>query len=1150
MALEPSVPNMEKLSFDTLRNNLNNLVKDMGSVRHPKRCVKVYARREKRELWVDNKGNIKDGRGTIYVSSKEEVVSLSNDEAKMLGRFKDKWIQFGFLKDKSWYIYDKTDVKISENDRQIQTEKFGTFGFTKVNKIDIDINKTISSDYILLNLNDYDMLNCTFGYNYNQPAMGFNITISNKRGANKDLIHSGDLLRIYMWYDRPGDSVFQKLIEDWMNNTDINLEDEKANKLLDYTVNYPDRRLNNSNLDKGIVASLPKELAAVAEKMGISLMFTGIIDDLSYEYSKSSGNKLSFTGRSLGSVLSAARIYKSYPLPNRLRMSHEEVIYDMVSKQTNLPIGTLALSNGDWAKGIIGNVEKRVQDFNEYKDSKAGKDLNKITKEEAEKSIHERYENEITEMFLTAGKMEEIKNLEGILKLGDDFIKAVFGGNINITQTTPANKGEVYKVSEEKNIQIAELKDSGFVGPLWVYSDGKVGKDNNGTFPDGTSLKTITELLAKLNRKEYVELLPKYWAEYGIKIPSDATRSDGTVAKPIRLFFATGWGCVKYVLQERAITTSAERATKIYAIREFAEAKQSFEDIKNLATNSPDEFRVDYSSIKSNDFSLYEVPDNFDVIRFALKLNIISKTEVVSELGYNEIDKDTGKTYNENVANGEYDGEDSMVTNVGIGKNKRTKRVKEDGEKKYLLIEEAIKKPDQNPTYTDAILRIKMFYQKVRQYTRAFHDSMNQHEPRSWYANTDAIKVPLDTAKFKKAAINFPVCKKGEIIVIPKNLTNAPRTWKVLTEVVYDAATDEYITNIKNGIKRVLIPNVAIYKEDETIKFDSIVSNESKDRIDSKYFNLYKYKGETKELETYGGTWSSKPNLWTIRIHVPSNDVILYKRDNVDCIILEFTINEDEELMKELREDNKDIAFEGETIDEAIKKITSKHLDITHYVDEYGLFHVRPRFAYKLAGQRREYLLETGGTTFPKYISGSINENTSQIINQVVVMGISPGNSEFMVVTIDDKESIAKYGIKRDFQKISKIDDVIEAVKRAKSALISNRMKIREVEINCEPMFDLRPGHIVHVNDAASSMGGSFIVDTIGINYSKNGGAIQVIKAFTFGSNLLDTSQLEGQVAYYSKEPGKDSLKEQRQLTESELKDGVDKATKSISKGI
>jgi hypothetical protein len=161
-------------------------------------------------------------------------------------------------------------------------------------------------------------------------------------------------------------------------------------------------------------------------------------------------------------------------------------------------------------------------------------------------------------------------------------------------------------------------------------------------------------------------------------------------------------------------------------------------------------------------------------------------------------------------------------------------------------------------------------------------------------------------------------------------------------------------------------------------------------------------------------------------------------------------------------------------------------------------------------------------------------------------MGISPGNSEFMVVTIDDKESIAKYGVKRDFQKISKIDDIIEAVKRAKSTLISNRMKIREVEINCEPMFDLRPGHIIHVKDAASSMGGSFIVDTIGINYSKNGGAIQVIKAFTLGANLLDTSQLEGQVAYYSKEPGKDSLKPARQLTESELRVKVDQAQKSI----
>lgn len=1133
---EPNVPNIEKASFETLRNNLNNLVEDMGNVRHPRRCVKVYTRKEKRELWVDDKGNIKDGRGTVYINSKDEILGMSNDEAKMLSRFKDKWIRFAFLEDKSFYIYDKTDVKISkEKDEADQIVKFGAFGFVKVNDIDIEINKNIK-EFELLNLNKYQMLNCNFGYNYSQPTMGFNITISNKRGEHKNLIHSGDLVKIYMWYDRPDDSNFKKLIEDWMENKDIDKEDEKTNKLLDYTVNYPDNRLDI------YTKVAPKELQVLKEKRGINLMFTGIIDDTSYEYDKSAGNRLTFTGRSLGSVLTAARVYKSYPLPNRLKMSHEEVIHDMVSKQTNLVIGTLALSNGDWAKGILGDPTKRIQTLEYYISSNAGKDLKTITKEEAEQSIHDRYENEMTEMFLTAGKMEDIKDVEGIVKLSDDFIKAIMNDTAVSDKSKPSNKGEKYSLSEESNIQVAELKDSGYTGPIWVYSDGKVGKDNNGGFADGRTFKSIVEELTKLNRKQYVELLPEKWAEYGIKMPPDMTRNDGTTittVKPVRLFFATGWGCVKYVLQERVITTSAERATKIYAIREFAKAKETFENIKFMAINSPDEFRVNYSPIKSNDFSLYEVPDNFDVIRFALSLNIISASEVVSELGYNETDPNTGKTYEENIEAGEYDGEDAMRTEINVDKNKRTKRVKEgeDKEKKYLLIEEAIKKEDQgNPTYVDAILRIKMFYQKIRQYTRAFHDSMNQHECRSWYANTDAVKVPMDTAKYKKAAINFPICKKGEIIVIPKNLTNAPRTWKVLTKVKVDFTTGNYKTNLKSDIVSVLTPYYSKnndgsmtqrYKEDKNLTFSSIISDESKDKIDTKCFKLYKKKNvsytsiDIGEIENTGGTWTSVPNLWTITINAPSEDIVLIDNDKV---ILEFTVNEDEELMKELRKDNKDIAFEGDTIDEAIKKITEKHLDIVHYVDEYGLFHVRPRFAYKLAGQRREYLLKTGGNFFPKYFSGKINENTSQLINQVVVMGISPGNSELMIVTINDKESIAKYGVKRDFQKISKIDDVIEAIKRAKSVLISNRMKIREAEITCEPMFDLRPGHIIHVEDASSSLGGSFIVDTISINYSKNGGAIQSIKAFTFNNNLIDTSQLEGQVVYYSKKPGSDSL--------------------------
>lgn len=1139
MALEPSVPKIEKVSFDTLRNNLNNLVEDMGNVRHPRRCVKVYTRREKRDLWVDNKGNIKDGRGTAYINTKDEIVAMSNDEAKMLSRFKNKWIRFAFLEDKSFYIYDKTDVKISKEDEKKQIEKFGAFGFTKVNDIDIEINKNIK-EFELLNLNRYEMINCNFGYNYSQPAMPFNITIGNKRGEQKNLIHSGDLVKIYMWYDRPGDSKFQNLVEDWKENKDIDKEDEKTKQLLDYTVNFPDNRLIYNKV-------APKELQVLKEKMGINLMFTGIIDDTCYEYDKSSGNRISFSGRSLGSVLTGARIYKSYPLPNRLRMSHEEVIYDMVSKQTNLPIGTLALSNGDWAKGILGDPTKRIQVFDYYKNSTAGKDLKTITKEEAEQSIHDRYENEITEMFMTAGKMKEIKNIEGVVKLSDNFINAIFEDSTISDKSNPPNKGENYKLSEESNIQVAELKDSGYTGPIWVYSDGKVGKDNNGGFPDGTSFKSIVELLTKLNRKQYVELLPEKWAEYGIKMPSDMKRkvdntTETTIVKPVRLFFATGWGCVKYVLQERVITTSSERATIVYAIREFAQAKETFDNIKFLAINSPDEFRVNYSPVKSDDFSLYEIPDNFDVIRYALSLNIISANEVVSGLGYNETDEN-GKTYDEKVDDGDYDDEDAMSTELkGDKKNKRTKRVKEDPdtkEKKYMLIEEAIEKDEgKNPTYVDAILRIKMFYQKIRQYTRAFHDSMNQHECRSWYANTDAVKVPMETAKFKKAAINFPICKKGEIIVVPKNLTNAPRTWKVLTKVSFDYTTNEYKTNLKNDIEAVLVPYysknsdgtmVQKYREDKSRDFSSIISDESKDKIDSKYFNLYKYKNisytniDTGEIVAYGGTWSSLPNLWTIKIKVASEDIVLIKNDKV---ILEFTVNEDEELMKELRKDNKDIAFEGDTIDEAIKKITEKHLDIVHYVDEFGLFNVRPRFAYKLAGQRREYLLETGGTFFPKYFSGRINENSSQLINQVIVMGISPGNSELMIVTINDKESIAKYGVKRDFQKISKIDDVIEAIKRAKSVLMSNRMKMREVEISCEPMFDLRPGHIIHVKDASSSLGGSFIVDTIGINYSKNGGSTQSIKAFAFNNNLIDTSQLEGQVVYYSKEPGKDSLTE------------------------
>jgi hypothetical protein len=154
-------------------------------------------------------------------------------------------------------------------------------------------------------------------------------------------------------------------------------------------------------------------------------------------------------------------------------------------------------------------------------------------------------------------------------------------------------------------------------------------------------------------------------------------------------------------------------------------------------------------------------------------------------------------------------------------------------------------------------------------------------------------------------------------------------------------------------------------------------------------------------------------------------------------------------------------------------------------------------------------------------------------------MGVEPGNKEVMFVTIEDKESIMQNGVKQTFDRINSIDNVIEAIQRAKNLLMTNRMKTREVEINCEPIFDLRPGYKIQVFDVASGLSGQYIIDTININYSKNGGATQVIKGYTWG-NILDTSTLEGKVAYFSKE-GKDGdvLKYQQQLSESEIKSGV-----------
>jgi len=1095
----------ESESIDILKGKLSSISGELGNVRHPRRLIKIYRRIFYRQLGVSSKDKTTtpaDGTGTVYLATKEDVKKIIN-ESERRKRFQDKWIHFAFLKgvNQQWYIYDPASENIRERDSD-QINKFGMYGFVKVDEKLVEENEKLAKiskgkELYKISLIDADLLNCSFGYNYSQASMQISITLSNDKGKNRGIYHSGDIIKVYMWYDKPDKPDFTSKVDAWVKNKDIASEDKK---LFSIRQKHYETATTNEEGKKHVYEPTPSR---GIYNNGVVLMFTGKVDDVGYDYSKDGGNKLILKGRSLGSVLTDVRIYKSYPSEGRITMPHEEVIYDIISSQVGLPFGHLILSNVDWVIGSIPPKGQRklgtIFGMDDLTNTEGEDDLKDINRREIEAGANNQYATNVTKGIKDQEKewMDKI-NIEDLVELSEEFVNAVFDNSDNIGPNDPVNSGKKFDTKSLNSVTEAELEGKGSTSPLWIYKDGKTGKTYNAGWPNNTSLATIIGNQDKLNRKRPVELKPKRWAEYGIRVPQPIKRSDGKSLNATRLFFIDGWNAVKYIMQQRAVTTSAARATKIGALMASNDPEIVWDTLRHRI---PVEGKIDsiwpkreVKGYGDDKIILYQTPSGkkFDVIAFAKSLNIVTADEVE--------EKEPKKTKNKQMDTGSFD-----------------------------LIEEAIKKG--NP---DALLRIKIFYQKVRQFTRAFHDKYYTGKKRSAYANTDALLQPVGK-DYDDYAVEFPTVKPGQIIVLPKDVINAPRRWVVgawtHTDDSYGGRT--YV-NLETDILGVWEgDNYSTFTPTPagTNDFDTIVppARRSSDELDPAGSTGG---GDNVTLSPVGEWIVAFPD----NVH-PPEDVVGGTGTKIS-----FNIIEDAKLLRNLKKLSNDLVFDGDTIFDAIKKITSQYFDIIQFVDEFGFYNVRPRFASKI-DQRFVYRLEAGKNRFPKLISSQAEENSSQTINRVVLMGKSPGFTEVIIVIVNDDESIRRHGVKQDFVQINKIDNVIDAIKTAKERLLDHRQKIRKVQITCEPILELRPGHRINILDINSALAGPYLIDNVGINYSKSGGAVQTFSANSVG-DFYNTDDLSGQVAYYSKGEG-DALKLQNQYSEKQIKEGKHLAQKA-----
>lgn len=1122
MNISDTPKTLRKKAVDIVKKK--NMFRDYGHVRHPRRVVKIFKRVKPRTLYEEKKNEkttYKDGYGTVYIESKDEVLNLKS-AADFKNRFENKWIKFGFINTDEWYIYDPNSLNNGTKDeREKQKTDFGAIGFIPVNKKLVEYNEEIkkSEDALweIILLND-DLLNCNFGFNYDQPATSISLTISNDKGKNRERFGSGNVIKVYMWYDKMDDEkiggvTLSSAIEQWALNTDPTQEDELLKRVI-----APYHELEKTKDDKSDV-----------DIYRVNLMFTGIIDDIEYDYSKDGGNKMSLKGRSLGAVLTAARIYKSYPLPGRLIMAHEEVIYDMVVQQTGLPVAHLILEKVDWMIGGVVPKNKRntgsvigmkdLMNAENNGENAGAADLNDVTREDIENQANNLYISEVKNALLK-NDIELLSKIDikGIVQLNENGIAELTNKVGPFTANDPALSGETYNLSKEKNVSLLDMENKGATAPIWIYSDGKTGKNYNAGYPD-TDLKTLMENLSKLNRKLPVELKPKgpngeeIWAEYGIRTPDPEKRADGTAVLPVRLFFIDGWNAVKFVMQERAITTSAARNTKIKSILALNDPKMPWgtalaedkyqivpaEDVKHKVRGYDENKVIIYTAPVQGNMkdSTGKPTGHFDVIQFMVDLNVVSKIPDPNDP--NKVDKERSEVIVLQAPDSQTEG-------------KTTQKKQKSGE--IRLIEEALNKGC--ITYQDALLRTKLFYERVRQLTRAYYDYTNHYTPLACYPNRDSILTPQAPNSVAAYAIDFPVVYPGQKIVLPPDIVNAPRRWTV--EATFKKVNEQYIADLKTDIVKL---------------YDVPQDQQSLTGADAFSVIFPNGSDATDEIDNRAIQNLSKPNE---SIDLNGKFSFVYKNGTTppSQVKFSFVVIEDAVLLRQMKQEGNDLVFEGENVFEAVKKITDKYFDIIQYVDEFGFYNVRPRGSNSLIFQRDRFTLYAGGDSYPKYIQGKVSENSSQTINRVVIMGTSQGNSELVVVMVEDKVSVREHGVKQEFIKLNQINDVIEAIKQAKSRLLTHRQRLKKVEIVCEPMFGLRPGHIIDIFDIASGLSGSYLVDRIGINYTKNGGATQTFEGYSVG-DTYQTDDLEGKAAYYSKGDG-DVLKLRKQFTEEELK--------------
>lgn len=1127
---------VQKQALEAANRIKRRKLEEWGLVRHPRRVVKIFKKIRAKQLYstiVNGVSVYKDGYNTAYVKDIEEVQELTTKE-QLKHRFEGKWIKFAFVnsKDVEWYIYDPNSNKLNaEKDRNEQIQKFGAFGFVPVSKEEVDDNENrldlirSGKGWTITVLKD-DLLSCSFGYDYDQASMTISISIQNEKGINRGRFSSGDLVKVYMWYDSVKDDEYSAAVRAWEKNENIEFEDDLFKK-----VKAPHYELKKKPEEKSI-----------PDIFKVELMFTGIVDDVEYDYAKESGNKMELRGRSLGSVLNAARIYKSYPLPGRLVMEHEEVIADIIKQQTGLPIAHLSLDGKiDWAVGGLIPSEKlgsgAVISLNELMNTQSGgvssgaASLNDVRREDLEQQSNNMYINEV-EDGIKAHDIEKVGkiNIEGLMEINEKGLTELTNFLGTMSSDQPKLSGSPFKVN--KNVTTLEMDNWGTTTPIWVYSDGKTGKSFHGGYPN-TDIKVIFENQRKLNRSLPVELPAKgpsinggkgvdYWVQYGIRVPPAEKREDGKTYEAVRLFFYDGWNATKYLIQERAITTSAERSSKLRAILSLNDPKMPWGEAQDKlgVVEIKKGVKTKISGYEQGKIIIYQIPSqgnmivkdssgketptgHFDVIQFMVDLNVLTAVPD----GNGGYDKDHSEVIINTGSNGG-DSEDKS--------SKTTKKKQKNGEIK--LIEEAL-----NPqciTYQDALLRAKLFYEKVRQLTRAFHDKENGKSVRACYPNMDSVQAPYSRTKEGEFAIEFPVAYPGQKIVLPPDIINAPRKWTVLLNFRLNS-NGQYVAKLKSDI----VGLVDVPKEDknktgeEAFKVIFPNGSDATDEIDPRGIKNVKKPSDTIDLfDKFSFIYKDGA--------VPPNP----SKTEVSFVVIEGAT-----LLKQLKQESKDLVFEGETVFEAVKKITDKYFDIIQYVDEYGFYNVRPRGSERLIYQRDRFTLYAGSDVYPKYIQGKVSENTSQTINRVVLMSVTPGNTKLVVAIAEDKVSVREHGVKQEFVKVNSIEDLLEGIKQAKARLLTHRQKLKKIEIVCEPMFSLRPGHTVDIYDIASGLSGSYLVEKIGINYTKNGGCTQTFEGYSVG-DMYQTQDLEGRAAYYTKGEGdSDVMHMKEQFTESEL---------------